>query len=141
MDDEKWRQAEKLEVAFHQARELEEELIAARKEARAKRFKEEREAYRKQRDEDRQLGRDGAIAQEKRRAIAIASIEKYAEETGEDVSAWYEEIEGVELPNAYPGPIPDFRPKDTAKVDGRVRLTPVPPRRKESKMEHSRRKK
>lgn len=134
IDDRRWEQAESMEVAFWEAKELEDEHIAIRREARRAKYQVEREEMKRQREEDKVLGREDLMRQEKRRDLAVWSIEQYAKETGEDVSGWFEEIESVELPNENPGPVPDFRPRDTFKVDGRVRLTPVPPRKSLSKL-------
>ncbi|WVR07953.1 hypothetical protein IAU60_004996 [Kwoniella sp. DSM 27419] len=88
----RWDRAAKLEEAFRRAKVLEDEQIAQRKEARAKAYKLERMQRKQEREEDELAGRSEAVRAEKRRIAALEAIEKYAQETGEDVSAWYEEL-------------------------------------------------
>lgn len=124
-----WAQAERLEEHFHKARLMDEENIAERKRIRKEKYLEERQQRKLQREEDIRLGRDGRLAQERRRMRALQSIEEYAQQTGEDVSDWIEELETAELGDEFPDRLPSFRPVHTPRIDGRVRLTPLPPRK------------
>lgn len=90
--DNQWDRAENLELAYHANREMEEIAIEQRRTARRERFKVERERMKAQRAEDERMGRMDDIKREKERKNALAKIRAYAEETGEDVSGWYEEL-------------------------------------------------
>lgn len=127
MPAEGWRRAEALEKAYHEAKALENELIAARKAIRKARYLQEREEQKREKEELRESGLINRMRQEKVRAAAIASIEKYAMETGEDVSDWFDEIENAELPDDARTSFGEvINPK---RVDGKLRLTPDVPRK------------
>ncbi|WWC73821.1 uncharacterized protein I206_107793 [Kwoniella pini CBS 10737] len=104
MDEEtkaRWDAAVKLEEKFQQSQIIEQQQIEQRQQARRLAFKLEREQKKKERKEDELYGRIDSIKAEKKRIEALEAIENYAKQTGEDVSAWYEELgvkEGEELP-------------------------------------------
>lgn len=132
MPEEGWARAEALEKAYHEAKALENELIAARKAVRKARYLQEREDAKREKEEIRAQGLGPRMAQERLRAAAIESIEKYARETGEDVTDWFEEIETAELPDAYPsnGRAEVENPR---RIGGKLRLTPDVPRKNQNK--------
>ncbi|OCF40682.1 hypothetical protein I317_05531 [Kwoniella heveanensis CBS 569] len=88
----RWDQAAKLEESFHRAKEIEAEQIAQRQTARREAYKIEREQRKRERAEDDASGRSEAVRAERKRIEALEAIEKYAQQTGEDVSGWYEEL-------------------------------------------------
>ncbi|WVQ95926.1 hypothetical protein IAU59_003025 [Kwoniella sp. CBS 9459] len=88
----RWDQAARLEESFHRAKEIEAEQIAQRRAARREAFKLEREQKKAERADDEASGRMEAIRAERKRIEALEAIEKYAQQTGEDVSGWYEEL-------------------------------------------------
>jgi len=91
----RWDDAERIEMAYRESKAIEAEAIKRRQEVRRKIHKEQREIAKAQREADRLAGRLEPIRREKERLDAIARIEAYAKQTGEDVSGWYEEL-GVE---------------------------------------------
>lgn len=125
-DDAAWSYAERLEAHYHKARLVEEANIVERKAIRAAYYKEMRVEAKRQRDEDIAAGRGPLLRQEARRAAAIEAVSQYAQATGEDVSDWYEEIAKANFGDELPQSIPSTRPSQSKRVDGRVRLTPVP---------------
>lgn len=131
MPDEGWARAEALEKAYHKAKALEDEFLEARKAVRKEQYAKERERAKRERAEMKELGMEGRLAQERRRQEAIASIEKYARQTGEDVSGWFEEVEKVELPDTPPAPYQE--PLNPRRVGGKLRLTPDVPRKNPNK--------
>ncbi|GMK56578.1 hypothetical protein CspeluHIS016_0304180 [Cutaneotrichosporon spelunceum] len=127
MDEQGWMRAEKLEKAYHEAKALENELISARKTVRQAAHKAEREREKEERAQMLAQGLGPKMAQERRRAAAIASIEKYARETGEDVSDWIKELEEAKLPsNRYPGQVDETI--NPTRIDGKLSLNPGTPR-------------
>ncbi|WVF68377.1 hypothetical protein IAT40_003142 [Kwoniella sp. CBS 6097] len=88
----RWDQAAKLEESFHRAKEIEAQQIAQRQTARREAYKIEREQKKRERAEDQSSGRAEAVRAERKRIEALEAIEKYAQQTGEDVSGWYEEL-------------------------------------------------
>jgi hypothetical protein len=135
IDEKGWASAEALEKAYHDAKALERELIDARKAVRKAKYKEEREEAKAMRAEHRAQGLLPRMAQERRRQNAIASIEKYAAETGEDVSDWIKELEEASLPtDRYPEQVEEaVNPK---RIGGKLRLTPGIPRTNPAKLAH-----
>ncbi|WWC66012.1 uncharacterized protein I303_108634 [Kwoniella dejecticola CBS 10117] len=97
----RWEAAVRLEEKFQQSQIVEQQQIEERQQARRAAFKLERMQKKKERQEDELYGRTDAIRAEKKRIEALEAIENYAKQTGEDVSAWYEELgvkEGETLP-------------------------------------------
>ncbi|CAK9783263.1 hypothetical protein CC85DRAFT_282006 [Cutaneotrichosporon oleaginosum] len=132
-----WERAEQLEKAYHDAKALERELIDARKAVRKAKFLAERQQLKEERREMLEQGLGPKLAQEKRRAAAIESIENYARETGEDVSDWIKELEEAVLPsNRYPERVTEV--VNPVRVDGKLRLTPGIPRQNTAKTLSSR---
>jgi hypothetical protein len=131
----KWERAEGLEAAFHRARLLEEESITERRRIRRERYAADRAAAKIEREEVRAAGREGVIAQEKRRMEAMQTIKDYADKTGEDVSAWFEELQHANLGQDMPEAVPQTRPVQVSRVDGRVNLYPMWPAKKKSKLQ------
>jgi hypothetical protein len=123
----KWARAEALETQYHKARLLEEANIAERKRIRKERHAAESAALKAQKEEDRREGRTDYLASEQRRMRAIESVKKYAEQTGEDVSDWFNELESAHLGAQTDAPN-HLRPRPLKRIDGRLRLAPVPPR-------------
>ncbi|BEJ13519.1 hypothetical protein CspHIS471_0306930 [Cutaneotrichosporon sp. HIS471] len=137
-DAQGWSRAEQLEKAYHEAKALERDLISARRTVRRAAHKAERERAKEERAQMLAMGLGPKIAQEKRRAAAIESIENYARETGEDVGDWIKELEEAHLPtDQYPERIGEV--VNPTRVDGKLRLTPATPRTNSSKIHKSRR--
>ena len=90
--DEAFRKAEQFELAFHENRLNEEEMIRKRKEKRYELYRRLREQVKKEKEEDMRLGRVEDIHKEAERLQAIDRIYQYAQETGEDVSEWFAEL-------------------------------------------------
>jgi len=90
--DEAFRKAEQFELAFHENRLNEEEMIRKRKEKRYELYRRLREQVKKEKEEDIRLGRVEDIHKEAERLQAIDRIYQYAQETGEDVSEWFAEL-------------------------------------------------
>jgi hypothetical protein len=98
--DEAFRKAEQFELAFHENRLNEEEMIRKRKEVRYEQYRNLREQVKKEKEEDVRLGRVEDIHKEAERLQAIDRIYQYAQETGEDVSEWFAEL-GVDTRDGF----------------------------------------
>jgi hypothetical protein len=98
--DEAFRKAEQFELAFHENRLNEEEMIRKRKEVRYEQYRKLREQVKKEKEEDVRLGRVEDIHREAERLQAIDRIYQYAQETGEDVSEWFAEL-GVDTRDGF----------------------------------------
>jgi hypothetical protein len=98
--DEAFRKAEQFELAFHENRLNEEEMIRKRKEKRYEQYRKLREQVKKEKEEDVRLGRVEDIHKEAERLQAIDRIYQYAQETGEDVSEWFAEL-GVDTRDGF----------------------------------------
>ncbi|KAL7425243.1 hypothetical protein Q5752_000931 [Cryptotrichosporon argae] len=95
-DEARWERAEALEVAFWKARAMEDEQIEERRRVRRERFAALRESEKEQKRRDAEDGLTEAVRDEKRRQEALARIEAYARQTGEDVGAWIDELGGAD---------------------------------------------
>ena len=91
-DESRWTRAERMEEQYYVAKIKEAQQIAVRQQIRREGYKVERERLREQRAEDDRLGRTDEIRKETLRQDALAKIEHYASITGEDISAWYDEL-------------------------------------------------
>lgn len=98
--DEAFRRAEQFELAFHENRLNEEEMIRKRKELRYEQYRKLREQVKEEKEEDVRLGRVEDIHREAERLQAIDRIYQYAHETGEDVSEWFAEL-GVDTKDGF----------------------------------------
>jgi len=98
--DEAFQKAEQFELAFHENRLNEEEMIRKRKEIRFEQYRKLREQLKKEKEEDVRLGRVEDIQREAERLQAIDRIYQYAQETGEDVSEWFAEL-GVDTRDGF----------------------------------------
>ncbi|WRT69822.1 uncharacterized protein IL334_006813 [Kwoniella shivajii] len=97
----RWDQAARLEESFQRAQEIEAQQIEERQNARRDAYRAAREQKKKERLEDELAGRTDAIKAEKKRIQALEAIQAYANQTGEDVSGWYQELgisEGESIP-------------------------------------------
>ena len=92
VDDAKWEWAARQEFEFHKAKLYEAQAAAERQTVRRQRYREEREELRRQGIEDAEKGVDVDLRKEQRRLKAIEDIEAYGQQTGEDVSGWFDEI-------------------------------------------------
>ena len=92
VNDEAWNWAAMSEFEYHKAKLLEAKAAAERQAVRRQRYRELREEQRRQAIEDAHKGVDVDLQKEERRLKAIKDIEEYAQQTGEDVSGWYDEI-------------------------------------------------
>jgi hypothetical protein len=101
-----WSAAEELERRRLLAEEEEAERIAERKERRKLKYKQEGEAYKAERQRliDAGLWEQflATKAKEAQREEAIDTVRQYAEQTGEDVSAWFQEL-GVRVRPSFFG--------------------------------------
>jgi len=98
--DEAFRRAEQFELAFHENRLNEEEMIRKRKEVRYEQYRKLREQVKEEKEEDVRVGRVEDIHREAERLQAIDRIYQYAQETGEDVSEWFAEL-GVDTKDGF----------------------------------------
>jgi hypothetical protein len=92
VNDEAWNWAAMSEFEYHKAKLLEAKAAAERQTVRRQRYRELREEQRRQAIEDAEKGVDVDLRKEERRLKAIQDIEEYAQQTGEDVSGWFNEI-------------------------------------------------
>lgn len=98
--DEAFRRAEQFELAFHENRLVEEEMIRQRKAVRYEQYQKLRDRIKAEKEEDVRLGRVEDINKEVERLQAIDRIYQYAQETGEDVSEWFAEL-GVDTKDGF----------------------------------------
>jgi hypothetical protein len=98
--DRRWAEIEANERAYHFSRELEQAAIEERRSRRREKYKEERAIEKARIEEDKRMGLWEARQMEKKRQEALGHIKRYAQQTGEDVSGWFEELgleDGKEL--------------------------------------------
>ena len=105
----KWAVAKRLERDYHRGKYIDAVQTAERQKVRRARYREEKVTARQQREEDIKLGRQEEMYKEKRRLQALEDVRRYAEQTGEDVSGWFEELQ---QPLGYVAP---YRPQHLAK--------------------------
>ena len=91
-EEARWTRAVRMEEQYYWSRHREDLHTAERQRFRRELYRQERQRMKDQREEDERLGRTEDIKAEKKRMEALATIDKYARLTGEDVSGWYEEL-------------------------------------------------
>lgn len=124
VDHDKWAWAERQEYEYHKTQLTVAQETAERQYVRRTRYREEREEFKRQREEDRKSGRTRALRKEQRRLEALEHIDQYAKDTGQDVSGWFEEIGSGPLDKVTP-----YEPTHQSR-GGALPRKPSNPRRK-----------